>query len=299
MGNVLEGIIPALVTPFRDDERIDCNAWQRIIDAQIAAGVDGLFACGSQGEFFALDFEERAMALRFVKQASAGRVPVVGNIGCVTTRDTIKLAQQAQADGLDYIAVITPWYLRPSPEELAEHYIEVCRAVRLPVLAYNFPQHGGIELDAATVAHIANRCENFVGLKDSSGRLEQALEYRNCAPGRNLLVFVGFDTLITAAFDGGCAGSVSGTANVAPKLYAELYRALREGRREDAARHQAIIADLFTIHALHTFPAAVKEALRMIGMPAGACRRPVGPMPPEALEELGRVLERIGTLVHQ
>jgi 4-hydroxy-tetrahydrodipicolinate synthase len=290
---VIEGIFPALVTPFRADERIDCNAWQRIIDSHIDAGVHGLFVCGSQGEFFALDSEERAMALRFVKQASGGRVPVVGNVGCITTSETVKLAQQAQADGVDYLAVIVPWYLRPSPEELEEHYIDVCRAVRLPVLAYNFPQHGGVELAAATVARVAAACENFVGLKDSSGRLDQAIEYRNCGPGRDFAVFVGYDTLLAPALEGGCAGCVSGTANVAPRLYVEWYRALREQRLDEAARLQALATELFAIHALHTFPSAVKEALNMCGMPAGVCRRPVEPMPPAAREKLARVLDRL------
>jgi 4-hydroxy-tetrahydrodipicolinate synthase len=289
----LAGIIPAMVTPFRADERIDCSAWQKIIDAQIAAGVDGLFVCGSQGEFFALDMEERAMALRFAAQAAARRVPVLGNVGAVTTRDTIKLAHQAEADGLDYVVIITPYYLRPSPAELTEHYIEVCRAVHLPVLAYNFPLHGGVSLSAATLAEVAARCENLVGVKDSSGKLEQALAYKDCLPGREMAVFVGSDDLLTSAVEAGCAGGVNGTANVAPRLYVELYRAVREGRREEAARLQGLVNELFVIHGLHTFPSTVKEALRMAGLPAGSCRRPVGPVPPEAQEKIAAVLERL------
>src|SRR6202035_1614580 len=109
------GVVPALVTPFQDDERIDYSAWQTIIDTLIAAGVDGLFAAGSQGESYALGLEERIVALRFCKQAVAGRVTLYGNVGCITTRDTVQLAQQAEAIGIDAIVVVTPYYIQPSP----------------------------------------------------------------------------------------------------------------------------------------------------------------------------------------
>jgi 4-hydroxy-tetrahydrodipicolinate synthase len=287
-------VVPALVTPFRDDERIDCNAWQTIIDTLIAAGVDGLFVAGSQGEAYALDLEERLVTLRFCKQAVAGRVTIYGNVGCTTTRDTVQLAQQAQAIGVDAIVVVTPWYIQPSPQELEDHFIEVCSAVRAPVLAYNFPLHGGVELTVDTLGRIAARCQNLVGVKDSSGRLDQALAYKNAAPGRDLAVFVGFDNLVLSALEQGCAGTVNACANVAPKLYVDLYRAFREGRREEAARLQSLACELGDTVGLHTFPSMMKEALNLVGLPAGPCRRPVGPVPPEARDKLVRVLTRLG-----
>ena len=288
------GVVPALVTPFQDDERIDYNAWQRIIDTLIAAGVDGLFAAGSQGEAYALGLEERIVALRFCKQAVAGRVTLYGNVGCPTTRDTVHLAQHAEAIGVDAIVVVTPYYIQPSPHELEDHFIEVCRAVRSPVLAYNFPLHGGVQLAAASLARIAAQCENLAGVKDSSGLLEQALAYKEAAPERRLAVFVGADNLVLSALEQGCAGAVNASANVAPKLYVDLYRAFREGRRDEAARLQSLAAELGDTVMLHTFPSMMKEALNLIGLPAGPCRRPVGPVPPEAREKLVRVLARLG-----
>src|ERR1700688_2421070 len=112
------GVVPALVTPFRDDERIDCNAWGLIIEALIAAGVDGLFAAGSQGEAYALDPEERLVALRFCKQAVADRVTLYGNVGCATTSATVQLAAQAEAMGVDALVVVTPYYVQPTQQEI-------------------------------------------------------------------------------------------------------------------------------------------------------------------------------------
>jgi 4-hydroxy-tetrahydrodipicolinate synthase len=289
----LHGIVPPIVTPFRDDERIDYNAWQRIIDSLVSAGVDGLFVCGSTGEFYALDAEERTVALRFCRQAAANRVTLYANVGCVTTRDTVSLALRARDEGIGVLAVVTPYYTRISQEELVNHYCEVCRSVGLPVLAYNYPQHGGSDLLPETVGRIAAACENFVGIKDASGNLERLLAYRRCAPGRELAVFVGPENLLLPALERGCAGAVTAGINVAPKLFVALYRAFRQGQPEEAARLQALVDRLGRALELHTFPGAVKEAMNLIGLPAGPCRRPVGPMPPEARAQLALVLDNL------
>ena len=292
-GFALHGIVPPLVTPFGDDERIDYGAWQGIIDSLISAGVDGLFVCGSTGEFHALDAEERIVALRFCRQAAASRVTVYGNVGCATTRDTVSLAHQAQSLGIDVLAVVTPYYAQTSQEELADHYCEVCRSVRLPVLAYNYPQHGGSDLLPETAGRIAAACGNFVGVKDASGDLRRLAAYRTCAPGRELAVFVGPESLLLPGLEGGCAGAVTTGANIAPRLFADLYRAFLQGQREEARRLQELATELGRALGLHTFPAAAKEAMRMIGLPAGPCRGPVGPMPLEARAELARVLDAL------
>jgi 4-hydroxy-tetrahydrodipicolinate synthase len=289
----LHGIVPALVTPFRPDERIDFGLWQRIVDAHIAAGVNGLFCGGSSGEFYSLDAEERQVSLRFCRQAAAGRVPLFGNVGCITTRDTVRLAQTAEGEGVNVLVVVTPYYLKPTQDELAEHYIEVCRAVRAPVLAYNFPQHGGVEILPETVGRIAERCENLVGVKDSGGNLAQTVAYRTCAPGRELAVFVGPENLILTCLEQGCAGTVTAFANVAPRLFTDLYRAFRAGDRTEAARLRGLIADLNTTVTLHTFPGVIKEAMELAGLPGGLCRRPIGAMPQEARTRLAAAIARL------
>ncbi|HWQ54933.1 MAG TPA: 4-hydroxy-tetrahydrodipicolinate synthase [Bryobacteraceae bacterium] len=286
----LQGIVPALVTPFRPDERIDYSAWQRIIDLMIASGVDGLFAAGGQGEFFSLEPEERVVALRFCRQHAAGRVPVYGNVGCVTTRETVKLAQQAEAEGIDFAVVVTPYYIRPSADELVDHYLEVCRAVRIPVLAYNIPERTGVDLTPGVVARIAAACENFAGLKDSSGDLARISELTALSAERPFSIFIGRDHMILPALKLGCAGAVTACANVAPRLFVDLYRAFRNGDEETAVRLQALVDPLRQAFGLHTFPSVIKEAMRIIGYPAGPCRKPVGPMPQEAREKLRVVL---------
>jgi 4-hydroxy-tetrahydrodipicolinate synthase len=110
---LVKGIVPAVVTPFRSDERIDYQAWQGLIETLIGSGVDGLFFLGGQGEFFALDDEEREVAARFAVQTVEGRVPVYVNVGAITTAETVRLAERAEADGIDCAVVITPYYGDP------------------------------------------------------------------------------------------------------------------------------------------------------------------------------------------
>jgi 4-hydroxy-tetrahydrodipicolinate synthase len=288
-----QGIVPALVTPFRADERIDFTAWQNIIDLMISSGVDGLFAAGGQGEFFSLEEEERVVALRFTKQYVEGRVPVYGNIGCVTTRESVRLALAAQAEDIDYAVVITPYYLRPSADELVEHYVEICRAVHIPVMAYNIPDRSGVDLTTAVVKQIAARAENFIGLKDSTGRLGDMPELCAMGADRPFAVFIGRDHMILEALKLGAAGAVTACANVAPRLFVDLYRAFRAGNLVEAARLQALVDPLRQTFNLHTFPAVIKEAMSMIGYPAGPCRKPVGAMPPETKKILAAVLDKL------
>lgn len=287
--NGLGGIVPAVVTPFREDESIDYTVWQNLIDHLIASKVHGLFVVGGQGEFFALTEEERTVAVRFCVQTAAGRVPVYANAGAVTTKETVRLAQKAEAEGVDYVVVITPYYLRPSADELVEHYLEVCRNVRIPVLAYNIPERTGVELTPAILRRVRKDQQHFAGLKDSSGNLDLIPEWISAG----LSVFVGRDHLIFRALQLGCVGAVTACANVVPRAFVDLYEAFRAGNSEEAERLQALVEPLRRAFGLATFPSVVKEAMNMAGLPAGRCRKPVGPMSEEARAKLAVVLEKL------
>ncbi len=285
----LGGIVPAVITPFREDESIDYSAWQKHLEFLIASGVHGLFVVGGQGEFFALSEEERTVAARFCAQTVAKRVPLYANVGAVTTAETLRLAQKAESDGIDYLVVITPYYVRPSAAELVEHYSEVCRGVRIPVLAYNIPERTGVELTPAVVGKVAASNENFVGLKDSSGRLDLIPEWRRAG----LAVFMGRDHMILDGLRMGCVGAVTACANLVPRAFLDLYSAYQAGNLDEAARLQLLVEPLRKAFSLATFPSVIKEAMKLAGMEAGRCRRPVGPMPEEARAGLAAILDKL------
>lgn len=285
----LGGIVPAVITPFGENESIDYSAWQKHLEFLIASGVHGLFVVGGQGEFFALSEEERTVAARFCAQTVAKRVPLYANVGAVTTAETLRLAQKAESDGIDYLVVITPYYVRPSAAELTEHYSEVCRGVRIPVLAYNIPERTGVDLTPAVLGKVAASNENFVGLKDSSGRLDLIPEWRRAG----LAVFMGRDHMILDGLRMGCVGAVTACANVVPRAFLDLYSAYQAGDLDEAVRLQVLVEPLRQAFSLATFPSVIKEAMKMAGMEAGRCRRPVGPMPEEARAGLAAVLDKL------
>lgn len=283
------GVVPAVITPFEENESIDYSAWQKHLEFLIASGVHGLFVVGGQGEFFALSEEERAVAARFCAQTVAKRVPLYANVGAVTTAETLRLAQKAESDGIDYLVVITPYYVRPSAAELTEHYSEVCRGVRIPVLAYNIPERTGVELTPALLGKVAESNENFVGLKDSSGRLDLIPEWRKAS----LAVFMGRDHMILDGLRMGCVGAVTACANLVPRLFLDLYNAYQAGNLDEAVRLQVLVEPLRQAFSLATFPSVIKEAMNMAGMEAGRCRRPVGPMPEGARAGLAAILDKL------
>ena len=285
----LQGIVPAVITPFKEDEAVDYGAWQELLEGLIASGVHGLFVIGGQGEFFTLSEEERTVAARFCVQTTAKRLPVFANVGSITTAATVRLAQQAEQDGVDYLVVITPYYLKPSPDELYEHYSEVCRSVRVPVLAYNIPERTGVELTPSILGRVAQAHENFVGLKDSGGKLELIPEWKRAG----LAVFIGRDHMILDGLRMGCVGAVTACANLVPRLFVDLYDAYKTGKLDQAARLQALAEPLRQAFSLATFPSVVKEAMNMAGLKGGRCRRPVGPMPVDAKVKLAAVLEKL------
>ena len=286
------GVLPAVITPFDSRERIDYAAWQQIIDRLIEAGVHGLFLAGGQGEFFSLTSSERREILRACVEMTRGRVPVYIGTGAVTTREAVELTRAAGEAGVDYAVVITPYYLKPNQRELAEHYLAVCRESPAPVVAYNIPERTGVELAADTVRRIAEGSERFVGLKDSSGDLDKLRGFLAIGQqiGRPFHIFMGRDHLILQALRMGCVGAVAACANVIPELIVGLYEAHRRGDQALAERLQEQITPLRMAFSMGTFPVVIKEAMKIMGMPAGECRSPVGPLSAEEREKLRRIV---------
>ena len=291
----LKGVIVALVTPFNGDESLNREGLRTIVRFLIERGVHGLFPAGSQGEFYALTADERRRVLDLTLEAARGQACVVAHAGATNTQEAIALARHAQAVGADAVSAITPFFVKPSQKELYRHYMELASAVSLPVLAYNNPARTGVNLLPATVARIARDASNFAGIKDSSGDLTQFVEYiRLCPPG--FRAFMGRDSLIFAGLAHGAAGTVSASANVVPELTVSIYDAAASRDFARGRELQRLLAPLRLAFDLGTFPVVVKEAMQMIGLPAGPARHPVKPLSDEARETLRDILEQVGAV---
>ncbi len=291
----IEGIIVAVVTPFNDDESLDEAGLRAVVRFLVERGVHGLLPAGSQGEFYALTADERRRVLEVTLEAAEGRTLVMAHVGATTTQESIALARHAEAAGADAIAAITPFFVKPSPDELYRHYMTLASAVSLPLLAYNNPDLTGVNLLPATAARLARDAINFVGLKDTSGDVSQFAEYVRLCPS-GFRAFIGRDMLIFAGLAQGGAGAVSASANVVPELVVGIYDAVAAHDFVRGRELQRLLAPLRLAFELGTFPVVIKEAMRLIGLPAGPTRRPVGPLGDEARARLRDVLEQVGAI---
>ena len=289
-----KGIVPAMVTPITPDGKINVGALRKLTNYLIEGGVHGVFPVGSQGEFYALTFEEKKKVIETVVEETRGRVPVYAGTGAITTREAIALTQMAEAAGVSAVSVITPFFISPNENELYEFYSAIAKSTRLPILLYNNPGRTGVNMSVNFILR-ASKIDNIVGIKDSSGDMTLMAECIRRAD-KGFSVLSGRDTLIYGVLCYGGKGGIAATANVAPKIVAEIYDAFVAGDLKRSLEAQFRLAPLRLAFDLGTFPVVIKEALNLIGIDAGVGIAPVGGIKPEAKEELKKILEGMGLL---
>jgi len=285
------GIIPALVTPLKDDESIDEAGLRAVVNHVIEGGVHAVFAVGSQGEFYALSKEEKKQVLQIVIDEVNGRVPVYAGTGALTTKEVIDLTKMAADMGAAAASVLTPFFIMPSQDELIWHYEAVANAVDIPILLYGNPRRTNVDLETATVVKLA-QVDNIVGIKDSSGNLGLTADYIDNVP-EDFSVIAGNDALIYATLLMGGKAAIAATSNVVPKLVVSIYENIQSGDLKAARAAQAALASLRKAFTLSTFPVVVKEAMEVIGVCGGRAKSPVRRMPAEARKKLEGIIETL------
>ncbi len=286
----LKGVITPIVTVFNNDESIDEKGFQTNVEYFIAHGARGIFTGGGQGEGHSLSTDEKLRLLEMALETSNGRVPVLMGTGGMTTRAVIDLTRSAKQNGADAATIITPFYISPNQDELYRHYCDILDAVDIPVLIYNNPWRTHFNIKPETVARISAYSENLVGIKDSSGDLAMTIAYKRLCPDY-FRVFIGRDQLIYAALLTGIDGAVAATSNAAIDVVVGIYNEYMAGNLEKAQMLQDRLTPLREFFSQGTFPVTVKEAMDLQGLPAGPCRRPVGPISEEKREVLRGILK--------
>jgi len=294
MGLAVKGIIPAMVTPLDRNEEIDEAGIRGIINYLIDSGVHGIFVCGSQGESYALTEDEKKRVIEISVDEVNGRVPVYAGTGAVTTKMTIELSRYAVDVGADAVTIVTPYFIKPSQDELYMHYKRIAESVDSPILIYNNPGRTNVNLEAETVKKLAE-IDNIVGIKDSSGDLTLTAQYIMKCPDE-FAVLAGRDSLILATLLYGGKGAVAATANVAPRLVVGIYENFIKGDLEKARELQFKILPLRLAFSLGTFPVVVKEAMNLMRKPSGPAKSPVSPLPEEKKRKLKLLLEELNLI---
>ncbi len=271
---LFSGVLTALVTPFRDGE-VDRDAFVRLVERQIAAGVPGLVPVGTTGETATLSHDEHRAVVELCVRTAAGRAKVLAGAGSNCTAEAIELVRYAKAAGADGALVVTPYYNRPSQEGLEAHYAAIAQACDLPVVIYNVPSRTGSDIANATVAKLAQRA-SIVGIKDATGDLGRVSWMRlRCGEGFALLS--GDDPSALGYVAQGGHGLISVTANVAPEPCARQMAYALAGRFAEALALQDRLIDLHKALFLDSSPAPTKFALAELGLCSDVLRLPLTP----------------------
>ena len=285
------GVGTALVTPFRQDGSIDDAAMRRLVRRQIESGVHFLSPCGTTGEAPTLTPEEKLHVIALVVEESAGRVPVLAGAGGYDTRETIALIRDIEKLGANGILSITPYYNKPTPEGLYQHFKAIAESTSLPIVLYNAPGRTGVNLDVATVSRLST-VPRIVGVKEASGNITQIAEIVASVPD-SFLVISGDDALTTAVMAVGGRGVISVVSNEAPAEMAQIVELCERGDFAAARKLFTWLLPLCQVNFVETNPIPVKAAMAAMGLMEETYRLPLVPPSPAAREKILRVLQHL------
>lgn len=293
--NFLRGSYPPVVTPFRRGE-VDYEKFAQLIENQVRQGSHGVVVTGTTGEPSSLTLDERAQLVRVAVETVRRRVPVVAATGSQSLAETLDLSARAEKLGADALLVVTPYYIRPPQTGLVEYFVEVGRRTSLPLLIYHIPGRAAVSIQPATVARIAERTPNLVGMKHAVNDLEALSEFL-VRLGPEFRIFCGLEALSFPMLAVGAAGLMNAVGNLAPGRVAAMCDAVRQGDLEQARRLHFELFELNQAIFLDTNPIPLKYMMTRLGLlEAPEVRLPLVALDEARGKTLDAVLQRAGLL---
>jgi 4-hydroxy-tetrahydrodipicolinate synthase len=289
------GVGTALITPFTKDGAVDDAAVRRLARRQIEAGVHFLVPCGTTGEAPTLSDAEKRRVVELVVDEAAGRVPVLAGAGGYDTREVAHAAKEMETAGATGLLSVTPYYNKPTPEGLFQHFSAVADATQLPIVLYNVPGRTGCNMDAATIARLAT-IPHVVGVKEASGNIQQMAEVVRAVPP-DFLVLSGDDAITVPLMAIGGRGIISVASNEIPADMVEMVEAAERGDYQRARIVHQRLLPLLLGNFVESNPGPVKFAMAAMGLCEPVYRLPMVPPRPAAQEKLLAVLSELGIAV--
>lgn len=287
-------VLTAMVTPFDRDLQVDLTQAGILAQKLVETGSDGLLIAGTTGESPTLTHQEKIALFRVVVEAVGGRASVIAGTGSYSTAESIELTLEAEKTGVDGILLVSPYYNKPPQEGLYQHFCAVARSTRLPIVIYNIPGRTGVNITPETLGRLA-QIENIVGVKESSGNITQAVEYRERVP-RDFQIYSGDDAMTLPMMGVGAVGVISVASHLVGRRIKEMVEAAVAGRMEHAARINQELAPLFRTLFLTTNPIMVKAAANMTGLKVGGLRLPLVEANEKEIEVLRGCLRQLGLI---
>jgi 4-hydroxy-tetrahydrodipicolinate synthase len=288
------GTYTAIVTPFRNGN-IDESALKKLVEAQVRGGIDGIVPVGTTGESPTVSYEEHIKIIELSVKFASRRIKVIAGTGGNTTREAVYLTQEAEKAGADASLQVAPYYNKPTQEGLFQHFREVARETKLPILLYSIPGRCGVEISVETVKRLAVRCRNVVGIKEAGGNSDRVSQLR-AALGPRFTILSGDDSLTLSFMAVGAHGVISVVSNILPRQVSQMVRLFAAGNAKAALkiheRYYPIFKDLF----IESNPVPVKAAMAMLGRLEEEYRLPLVPMNPRNRQTLAATLKTCGIL---
>jgi 4-hydroxy-tetrahydrodipicolinate synthase len=288
------GTYTAIVTPFKNGE-FDEAAFERLVRMQVKARVDGIVPVGTTGESPTVDFDEHIHIVAQTAKLAAGRVKVMAGTGANSTSEAVYLTQEAEKAGADGSLQVAPYYNKPTQQGLFEHFREIARKTKLPIVLYSIPSRCGVEIGVDTVRRLANECSNIVGIKEAGGSCDRVSQLR-MALGPRFAILSGDDSLTLPFMAVGANGVVSVVSNIAPREVSRMVQAFASGHAARALKLHRQLYPLFKDLFIETNPVPVKASLAMLGLIEEEYRLPLVPMNDKNRAQLRETLKIFGLI---
>jgi len=290
---MFKGSLVALITPFKNGE-LDEKAFRDFAEWQIQEGTDGLVPCGTTGESPTLSHAEHMHVTEMCIDVAKKRVPVIAGAGSNATSEAISLCKHAKKAGADAVLVVTPYYNKPTQEGLYRHYKAIHDASELPIIIYNIPGRSIVDMSVATMARLAE-LPRIVGVKDATNDLARPMRTR-IACGHAFCILSGEDGTAIPLLAGGGHGCISVTANIAPRLCADMQRAWREGDLKKVMDLQERLMPLHDAMFCETSPGPVKYAASLLGKCSAETRLPLCEIAEASKERVRKAMAGAGLI---
>jgi 4-hydroxy-tetrahydrodipicolinate synthase len=290
--NNLYGTGVALVTPFDKTGKIDFVALEKHLNRIIDGGINYLTLLGTTGEPPTMTKEEKSEILKFVKEKTAGRVPIVLGIGGNNTSAVVEEILNTDLSGIDSILSICPYYTKPSQRGIYAHFEAVAKASPLPVILYNVPGRTSKNIDPDTVIKLANDFKNIVAIKEASGNMNQIMSILAKKP-EDFAVISGDDSLAVPMISLGCIGVISVAANVVPEQFSKMIKLALEGDFISAREIHFKLLELMNALFEDGSPSGAKAALNILGIMEENLRLPLVPVSPSVREKIKTLLSAL------
>ncbi|MDY9928094.1 4-hydroxy-tetrahydrodipicolinate synthase [Methanosarcina sp.] len=290
---MFEGAMPALITPFTKDDRIDREGLRRNIAFVEEGGVSGIVPCGTTGESATLSAMEHEEVIDIAVECS--KVPVIAGTGSNNTGEALQFTKHAADAGVDGVLLISPYYNKPNPAGLLAHFKKIAEAVDIPMILYNVPSRTGQDMPVDVITELA-KVDNIAGIKEASGNAAKVSQILEQTIDDDFVVLSGEDGLTLPIISMGGRGVISVAANVVPDKMSEMVNAALKGDYETARKIHFEIAPLIRALFLETNPIPVKKAAELIGLASGHLRLPLAPISDANQAKLVNELRKLGVM---